>query len=134
MNMKTLHNCLLALATGLGSAAQAADKVDYAYMAAPGVHESKMFHGCYGEEDQTARTKVNLVMTGLAMADVELVERAPQSGKPSTEMFTLRVKGHDASIKTLFRSNDGPHCQQGVHSITFTDATLHSAAQLKRVR
>ena len=134
MNMKTLHTCLLVIAAGVGNTAQAAGKVDYAYVPAPGVHESKMFHGCYAEEDQAVRTKFNLVMTGLAVADVELVERAPQSGKPSTEMFTLRVKGGDASIKTLFRSNDGPHCQQGVHSITFTDATLHSAAQLKRVR
>jgi hypothetical protein len=125
---------LFLIAATLGGAAYAAEPVNYVYTPAAGVHENKMFHACHDDVDVQKRQRVNLVMSGLASTDVETVARKVEPGKPSTEMFMLRVKGKDASIKTLFRSNDGPHCQQGVHSLQFTDKTIHSASQLGVIR
>jgi Zn/Cd-binding protein ZinT len=45
-------------------------------------------------------------------------------------MITLRLKRGNASVRTLFQSQDGPNCQQGVQSIQFTDQTVQNAAQL----
>ena len=125
-----LQRYLLSIAALLSGAAQAAQPVDHVYTPAAGAHEVKMFHACYDSEDVLKRQRINLVMSGLASTDVETVARQPEPGKPSTEMILFRVKGKDASIKTLFRSNDGPHCQQGVHSMQFTDKTVHAASQL----
>lgn len=122
--------CLLLLAALFGSTAYAAEPVDYVYTPVAGVHETKLFHACHDDEDVQKRQRINLVMRGLASTGVETVARKIEPGKPSTEMILFRVKGQDASIKTLFRSNDGPHCQQGVHSLQFTDKTVHSANQL----
>lgn len=121
---------LLLTAALLGGAAHAARPVDHVYTPVAGTHEVKMFHACYDSEDVQKRQRIKLVMHGLASTDVELVSRQPEPGKPATEMILFRVKGMDASIKTLFRSNDGPHCQQGVHSMQFTDKTVHAASQL----
>ncbi|SFC71195.1 hypothetical protein [Massilia yuzhufengensis] len=118
------------LAASLGAAAFAAEPVNHVYTPADGVHETRMFHACHDDEDVQKRQKINLVMGALASTDVEAVARKVESGKPSTELILFRVKGRDASIKTLFRSNDGPHCQQGVHSLQFTDRTVHSPNQL----
>jgi len=125
-----LQRILFPMAALLCGAAHAAQSVDYVFTPAAGTHEVKMFHACYDNEDVQKRQRINLVMTGLASTDVEIVARQPEPGKPSTEMILFRVKGKDASIKTLFRSNDGPHCQQGVHSMQFTDRTVHAPAQL----
>lgn len=125
-----LQRVFLAAAALLCGAAQAAEPVNYVYTPVAGVHEFKMFHGCYDSTDVQKRQRYNVVMNGLASTDVEVVARQPEPGKPSTEMITFRVKGKDASIKTLFRSDDGPHCQQGVSSLQFTDKTVHSANQL----
>lgn len=114
----------------LAQSTHASTQQDYVFRAAPGVHEVKFFHGCYDSDDQTKRRRMNVVMTGLASTDVDVEARPVQLDQPSTEMFTLRVKGKDASIKLQFRSNDGPHCHQGVHSIAFTDKVVHAPAQL----
>ncbi|QYF94857.1 hypothetical protein KY495_06645 [Massilia sp. PAMC28688] len=121
---------VLSAAVLLAPAASASVKQDYVFRATPGVHEVKYFHGCYDSEDIVKRRRINVVMTGVASTDVDVEARAVEAGQPSTEMITLRVKGADASIKLQFRSNDGPHCQQGVHSITFTDKVVHAPAQL----
>ena len=120
----------LALAALLFGTANAAEPINHVYTPANGVHEVKMFHGCYDDTDVPKRQRINLVMSGLASTDVETVARQPEPGKPSTEMILFRVKGKDASIKTVFRSDDGPHCQQGVASMQFTDKTVHNANQL----
>lgn len=125
-----LQAILIALAALLGGAVHAAETVDHVYTPAAGAHEVKMFHACYDSDDVRKRQRVNLVMSGLASTDVEIVARQPEPGKPSTEMILFRVKGRYASIKTLFRSNDGPHCQQGVHSMQFTDKSVHAPSQL----
>ncbi len=128
--MKTNLLKILLIAMPLCGAAHAADLVKHAYVPAEGVHEAKRFHGCYGEEDATKRNRVQLVMTGLALADVDVLAGPVTPGKPSTEMITFRLKRGNASIRTQFQSHDGPHCQQGVHSIQFTDQTVHNAVQL----
>lgn len=120
----------LALAALLCGAAYAAEPINHVYTPTDRVHEVKMFHGCYDDTDVPKRQRINLVMSGLASTDVETVARQPEPGKPSTEMILFRVKGKDASIKTVFRSDDGPHCQQGVASMQFTDKTVHNANQL----
>lgn len=120
----------LAAAIALAPAVQASAQKDYVYRATPGVHEVKYFHGCYDNDDVAKRRRVNVVMNGLASSDVDIESRPVEAGKPSTEMITLRVRGRDASIKLQFRSNDGPHCQQGVHGIAFTDKVVHAPAQL----
>ncbi len=133
-NKEKIMNRLIKLsllgAAMLAQSGHASTQEDYVFRAAPGVHEVKFFHGCYDSEDQTKRRRMNVVMTGLATTDVEVESRTAEVDKPSTEMFTLRVKGKNASIKLQFRSNDGPHCQQGVHSIAFTDKVVRSKAQL----
>ena len=121
---------LFLLAAALSRAASAAEPVDHVYTPTAGVHETKLFHACHDDEDLQKRQRINLVMRGLASTDIETVARKIEPGKPSTEMILFRVKGRDASLKTLFRSNDGPHCQQGVHSLQFTDRIVHSASQL----
>lgn len=126
--MKFQALCLVA--ASFSSAAFAAGPVNHVYTPTAGVHETRMFHACHDDEDVQKRQRINVVMSGLASTDIETVARKVEPGKPSTEMLMLRVKGKDASIKTLFRSNDGPHCQQGVHSLQFTDKTVHSASQL----
>jgi hypothetical protein len=128
--MKTTLLKLLLVAMPLCGAAHAGELVKHAYVPAEGVHETKRFHGCYGDEDATKRTRVQLVMTGLALADVDVLAGAVKAGKPSTEMITFRLKRGNASVRTLFQSQDGPNCQQGVQSIQFTDQTVQNAAQL----
>ncbi len=120
---------LLALAS-TGFPAQAANKHDYTYTPAPGVHEVKFFHGCYDNLDLEKRPKIEALMNGLATADVLIETRTREEGKPSTAMVTFRLKNMDASLSVQFRSNDGPHCQQGVQRIAFKNATLHGAGDL----
>ncbi len=119
------------LAVALALPAAAAPATDYVYIAAAGVHDVKYFHGCWDTADQEKRTKVNVIMQGLSMDDVTVHATPHVSGKPSSEMVTFRLKNMDASFKVQFRSNDGPHCQQGVHSVSFRDKTLHNASELK---
>ncbi len=113
---------------------QAASKYDYTYTPADGVHEVKRFHGCFDSEDEGPRPKVNVTMGGLAIGDVYLETRALEKGKPSSELFTLRLKNMNASLTLQFRSNDGGHCQQGVQSIIFRDTVLRGHADLNRLR
>lgn len=123
----------LVVAAGI-QAAQAASKHDYTYTPGAGVHEKKYFHGCWDNTDIEKRPKVNVVMDGLSTSDVVIETMPHEAGKPSTEMITFRLKNGDASFSVQFRSNDGPHCQQGVHSIVFKNTVLHNAAQLNAVR
>jgi len=113
---------------------QAAGKHDYTYTPVAGVHEIKFFHGCYDNKDTEKRPKIDVLMNGLATTDVLIETRTREEGKPSTEMITFRLKNMDASLSVQFRSNDGPHCQQGVQRIAFTNATLHGAADLNAHR
>lgn len=122
----------LAMATGVG--VQAGTNQDYVYTPAAGVHEVKYFHACYESTDHGPRTKVNVVMKGLSTSDVQVATRTVEPGQPSTEMVTFRLKNLDASLSVQFRSNDGPHCQQGVQSITFTDAVLRGRGELNALR
>ncbi len=133
--MKALSMAIVALAlTALSWNAQAAQQVDYIYTPAEGVHEVKYFHGCYDGTDVTKRTKVHVTMAGLNLEDV-LVETKPhENNKPSTELVTFRLKNKNASFTVQFRSNDGPHCQQGVQSIVFNNVTLHNYGQLNARR
>lgn len=123
---------LLIAACSIG--AQAAGKQNYVYTPAAGVHEVKYFHGCWDNSDIEKRPKVEVVMNNLATSDVQVVTRQHEAGKPSTEMITFKLKNADASFSVQFRSNDGPHCQQGVQSIVFKDATVHSLGQLNAFR
>ena len=121
---------LLAALAAASLGAQGANKHDYTYTPAAGVHEVKYFHGCYEHKDIDKRPKVDVLMNGLATTDVLIETRVREEGKPSTEMITFRLKNMDASLSVQFRSNDGPHCQQGVQRIAFKNATLHGAADL----
>lgn len=121
---------MLATACLLSASVQASSQKDYEYAAVTGVHDVQYFHGCWDSEDVLKRQRINVVMKGLSTSDVEVVSRPAETDKPTSAMITLRVKGRDASIKLMFRSNDGPHCQQGVHSISFTDKVVRSPAQL----
>jgi hypothetical protein len=112
----------------------AAGKVDYTYTPVAGVHEIKYFHGCYEHNDVEKRPKVDVLMNDLATSDVLIETRVREEGRPSTEMITFRMKNMDASLSVQFRSNDGPHCQQGVQRISFKNATLHGAADLNAHR
>lgn len=132
--MKPLFTALLAALAVTITPAQAAGKHDYTYSPAAGVHEVKYFHGCYDNTDIEKRPKVDVVMQGLSLADVTVETKVHESGKPSTEMVTFRLKNGDASFSVQFRSNDGPHCQQGVQSIAFRDAVLHNTAELNARR
>ncbi len=114
--------------------AQAAQKVDYTYTPAEGVHEVKHFHGCYDGTDVAPRTKVYVTMAGLNFEDVLVETRPHETGKPSSELVTFRLKNMNASFTVQFRSNDGPHCQQGVHSIAFKNTTLNNNAELNARR
>lgn len=124
----------LAMATGASTGAQAAATQEYVYTPAAGVHEVKYFHACYDTTDPGPRTRVSVVMKGLATTDVRIATRAVEADKPSTEMVTFQLKNLDASLSVQFRSNDGPHCQQGVQSITFTDAVLRGRGELNALR
>ncbi len=133
--MKTMLNTTLLIAlAAAGFAAQAANKHDYHYTPAAGVHEMKFFHGCYDSKDIEKRPKIDVHMNGLATTDVLIETRAREEGKPSTEMITFRLKNMDASLSVQFRSNDGQHCQQGVQRISFKNATLHGAGDLNAHR
>ena len=72
----TYQPCLFLLAALLSGAAFAADPVNHVYTPAAGVHEMKMFHACHDDVDVQKRQRINLVMSGLASTDVELVARA----------------------------------------------------------
>lgn len=133
MNALLKFTATLVLAAA-SMAAMAAQKVDYIYTPAEGVHEVKHFHGCYDGIDIEPRTKVHVTMAGLNFEDV-LVETKPhQTGKPSSEMVTFRLKNMNASFTVQFRSNDGLHCQQGVQSITFKNTTLRNQSELNARR
>lgn len=134
--MRTLFKVLLTtVAAALVTVpARAAGKQDYIYTPAAGVHEVKYFHGCWDNTDLEKRTRVEVIMNGLNFSDVTVETQAHEAGKPSSEMVTFRLKDRDASFKVQFRSNDGAHCQQGVHSIAFRDVVLHNAAQLNARR
>ena len=132
--MKTLFKFVLAaLAVSAMASApvHAGGQQGYTYTPATGVHEVKYFHGCYEDNDIEKRPKIDVVMNGLRLADGSIETRPHEPGKPSSEMVTFRLKDRDASFSVQFRSNDGPHCQQGVQSISFSDVVLHNAAQLK---
>lgn len=129
-----ISNALLIAVAAVTLHAQAASKHDYTYTPVAGVHEKKFFHGCYDHKDVEKRPKIDVLMNGLATTDVLIETRTPEEGKPSTEMITFRLKNMDASLSVQFRSNDGPHCQQGVQRITFKNATLHGAADLNAHR
>lgn len=130
--MKTIF-CAIALAA-LSLHAQAASKHDYTYTPAAGVHEVKYFHGCWDNTDIEKRPKIAVTMAGLSSGDVTVETRQREEGKPSTEMITFRLKNMDASFTVQFRSNDGGHCQQGVHSIAFRNAVLRNANELNAFR
>jgi hypothetical protein len=137
--MNNIHKSMLAvlamsIAMAASAGAQAAPHQEYVYMPAAGVHEVKYFHACYDTTDHGPRTKVNVVMKGLATGDVRIATRPVEEGQPSTEMVTFRLKNLDASLSVQFRSNDGPHCQQGVQSITFTNAVLRGRGELNALR
>lgn len=125
-----IKTALLAVLVSASFTAHGANKHDYIYTPAAGVHEVKFFHGCYDSKDTEKRPKIDLFMNGLATTDVLIETRSREEGKPSTEMITFRLKSMDASLSVQFRSNDGPHCQQGVQRIAFKNATLHGAADL----
>lgn len=120
----------IAAFAALVTAAQAAPKTDYVYTPAAGVHEVKYFHGCYDGTDIEKRPKIDVIMNGLSTDDVVIETRVIEEGKPSTEMVTYRMKTMDASLKVQFRSNDGPHCQQGVRSVNFKNAVLRHQQDL----
>jgi hypothetical protein len=122
---------LLAAIAAASFPSQAANKHDYTYRPVAGVHEVKYFHGCYDHTDVEKRPKIDVFMEGLNTSDVSTETRVREEGKPSTEMVTFRLKNMDASFSVQFRSNDGPHCQQGVRSIAFQNAVLHGAGDLK---
>jgi hypothetical protein len=124
---------LFAATAALGMAAQAAPQ-DYTYTPVQGVHEVKHFHGCFDHTDVERRPKINVNMNGLSASDVFVETRAVEDGKPSTEMVTFRLKNADASFSVQFRSNDGPHCQQGVQSVVFKDAVLRNRGDLNALR
>lgn len=129
-----LKTALVLLIASAGVSAQAASKHSYTYTPAAGVHEVKHFHGCWDNTDIEKRPKVEVVMSNLATSDVEVQTRAHEPGKPSTEMITFKLKNADASFSVQFRSNDGPHCQQGVQSIAFKNATVRNLAELNAHR
>jgi len=114
--------------------AQAAQQHDYTYTPVAGVHEVRFFHGCWDNTDIEKRPKIAVTMAGLRSGDVQVETRPHESGRPSTEMITFRVKNMDASLRVQLRSNDGPHCQQGVHSIAFKDTVLRNANDLNAIR
>ena len=122
------------LALALAVPALAGPQTDYLYIPKAGVHEVKYFHGCWDNADQEKRTKVNVLMQGLSMDDVTVLTTPHETGKPSSELVTFKLKNMDASFKVQFRSNDGPHCQQGVHSVSFSDKVLHNASELNSLR
>ena len=122
----------LALA-GISSSLLAASQ-EYVYVPVNGVHEAKTFHGCYDDDrpaSRASRTSFNVIMKGLGKNDVLVEPRKLVPGKPSSELLTFRLKQRDASLTVQFLSDDGPHCQQGVASIAFTDATFHKFADLQ---
>jgi hypothetical protein len=133
--MQSLSRSAFLAALAIASVnAHGAGKIDYTYTPAAGVHEVKYFHGCYEHTDIDKRPKVDVLMNGLATSDVLIETRVREAGRPSTEMVTFRLKNMDASLSVQFRSNDGPHCQQGVQRIAFKNATLHGAADLNAHR
>ncbi|MEJ7805957.1 MAG: hypothetical protein WKG03_08570 [Telluria sp.] len=132
--MTLTKTALLAALAAASLTAQGANKHDYLYTPAAGVHEVKFFHGCYDNKDSEKRPKIDVLMNGLATTDVLIETRVREEGKPSTEMITFRLKHMDASLSVQFRSNDGPHCQQGVQRIAFKNATLHGTADLNAHR
>lgn len=134
MSTRFVRNVLLAAGAALGFSAQAGKPVEYVYAPAAGVHEVKYFHGCYDHTDVERRPKVTVRMQGLNTGDVRLETRTVEEGQPSTEMVTFRLKDMDASITLQFRSNDGPHCQQGVQRIVFGDKVLHGRGELHALR
>jgi hypothetical protein len=121
---------LLAVVATASCSAQAANQHDFTYRPVAGVHEVKYFHGCYDHTDTEKRPKIDVFMQGLASTDVAVETRVREEGKPSTEMVTFRLKNMDASFSVQFRSNDGPHCQQGVRSIVFTNKVLRGPGDL----
>ena len=125
---------LTALLAAAGSGALAAPDKSWVYTPADGVHEVKYFHACYEQSDADKRTRINVVMNGLATDDVQVLTQVAEAGKPATEMFTLKLKNMNASLKLQFRSNDGDHCQQGVNSISFRNAVLRNANDLNALR
>lgn len=128
--MKSLFKLILAALAITLIPAHAATRQEYVYTPVPGVHEVKYFHGCFESDDVEKRHKIDVTMNGLSMADVSVETKVHETGKPSTEMVTFRLKKLDASFSVQFRSHDGPHCQQGVASIAFRDVVLHNAAEL----
>jgi hypothetical protein len=128
MTIHFLSAAILAAAVALP--AHAASKHDYIYTPSAGVHEKKFFHGCYDNTDAEKRPRISVVMRGLRSTDVKAETRVREAGKPSTEMITFRLKQLDASLTVQFRSSDGPHCQQGVQEIVFTDTVLRGAQEL----
>ena len=135
--MTTFIKIFSALALAGFSSSLLAATQDYLYVPVNGVHEVKAFHGCYDDQSAASRanrTSFNVIMKGLSKNDVLVEPRKLVAGKPSSEMLTFRLKQRDASLTVQFLSEDGPHCQQGVASIAFTDATFHkfSDLQIKR--
>lgn len=111
-------------------AAAAASQTEYLYIPVEGIHETQYFHGCYDHTDGERRPTVSVIMRGLNAEDVFIETQAVQTGKPATEMITFRLKNMNASLRVQFRSSDGPHCQQGVQSIAFKNATFHNQTEL----
>lgn len=130
--MTPLFKRTLMAAVAIASwSAQAGNQHDFTYRPVAGVHEVKYFHGCYDHTDAEKRPKIDVFMAGLASTDVAIETRVRKEGKPSTEMITLRLKNMDVSFSVQFRSNDGPHCQQGVRSIVFSDKVLRGPGDLQ---
>lgn len=128
---------MVVLAAALATAsltAQGASKYDYVYTPVAGVHEVKYFHGCYDSTDIDKRPKIEVTMNGLNTGDVTIETGVREEGRPTSEMVTFRHKQMNASLRVLFRSNDGPHCQQGVQRVVFKNATLHGLGDLNAHR
>jgi hypothetical protein len=129
-----IKSVIVAALAAASWSAQGAGKHDYVYTPSAGVHEVKYFHGCYDHSDVEKRPKVDVVMNGLSTSDVIIETRVREEGRPSSEMVTFRHRNMDASLSVQFRSNDGPHCQQGVQSVAFRNATLRGAGDLNAHR
>lgn len=126
---KLIKLLLTTACLGLSVSAIAGNQ-NYVYSPSNGTHEVKAFHGCFDDNDAASRPKINLIMNNISINDVTIETRPLVSGKPSSEMITFRLKNQNASITVQFQSPDGPHCQQGVASISFRDATYRNFTEM----
>lgn len=127
---KILHTLFFTAAFSFTITAFAGSQ-NYVYTPTVGVNEVKAFHGCFDDDVASNRPQVNVQMAGLSIKDVTVETRALVAEKPSSELITFHVKNKNASLTVQFISKDGPHCQQGVASINFSDAVFRNFSDLK---